>query len=84
MGSNIKMWPTCGQRGYITPVVLGVPISERKQKCGPHVSRVHLHGDQIETWPTCGQSACTASVVLVVPTLGRKQKRDQHVGEMAT
>ena len=38
-------WPTCGQRGYITPAVLGVPNTQRGNKnqkwlLGPHVGKV--------------------------------------------
>ena len=38
-------WPTCGQRGYITPAVLGVPNAQRgdnneKWLLGPHVGKV--------------------------------------------
>ena len=37
-------WPTCGQSGYITPAVLGVPNAQRgenNEKCplGPHVGK---------------------------------------------
>ena len=38
-------WVTCGQNGYITPAVLGVPNAQRgannqKWLCGPHVGKV--------------------------------------------
>ena len=43
--SEIAMWPTCGQSGYITPAVLGVPNAQsgannQKWLCGPHVGKV--------------------------------------------
>ena len=62
------MWLTCEQSGYITPAILGVPISGTESKRGPHV----------------GKGGCITVVVLVVPTLGRKQKPNQHVGNVAT
>ena len=43
--SEMAMWPTCGQSGYITPAVLGVPDAQRGNKnpkwlYGPHVGKV--------------------------------------------
>ena len=43
--SETATWPTCGQSGYITPAVLGVPNAQRggkNWKClgGPHVGKV--------------------------------------------
>ena len=42
--SEMATWPTCGQRGYITPTVLGVPNAQRgennhKWLCGRHVGK---------------------------------------------
>ena len=39
---ELAKWPTCGQTGYITPTVLGVPNPQRGYKnekwlCGPYV-----------------------------------------------
>ena len=41
----MSTWPTCGQKGYITPAVLGVPNAQHgdnNEKCllGPHVGKV--------------------------------------------
>ena len=43
--SEMATWPTCGQSGYITPAVLGVPNAQREDKnqkwlCCPHVGKV--------------------------------------------
>ena len=43
--SVIATWPTCGQSGYITPAVWGVPNAQREDKnqkwlCCPHVRKV--------------------------------------------
>ena len=43
--SEMAMWPTCGQSGYITPAALAVPNAQRGDKnqkwlCGPHVGKV--------------------------------------------
>ena len=42
---EMAMWSTCGQSGYITAAVLGVPNTQRvdnnhKWLCGPHVGKV--------------------------------------------
>ena len=42
--SGIASWPTCGQSGYVTLAVLGVPNAQRGDKrqkllSGPHVSK---------------------------------------------
>ena len=41
----MAMWPTCGQSGYITHAVLGVPKCQRRDNnqkwlCGPHAGNV--------------------------------------------
>ena len=33
------MWPTCEQIGYITPAILGVPMSVTKSKRGRDVGK---------------------------------------------
>ena len=45
--SEMTMWPSCGQSGYITSTVLGVPNAQRrvinlKWRSGPHVWKVAL------------------------------------------
>ena len=49
------MWPTCGQSGYITPAVLGVPNAQRGDK-----------RSEMATWPTCGQNGYITLAVLGV------------------
>ena len=57
----MAMWPTCGQSGYITPAVLGIP-NTRGQK------------PEMATRPTCGQSGYTTPAVLGVPNAQRGDK----------
>ena len=43
--SEMATWPTCGQSGYITPAVVGVPNTEHENKKnkwlpGPHVAKM--------------------------------------------
>ena len=43
--SEMAMWPTCGKKGYITPLVLGLTNAKRKDKNqkwlrGPHVGKM--------------------------------------------
>ena len=68
-------WPTCGQSGYITPAVLGVPNAQ--------------HGDNHEKWLlTGGQSGYINPAVLGVPNAGahnnEKWLLGPHVGKVAT
>ena len=79
-GQNHK-WPTCGQCGYITPAVSGIPTaSERgdKIRSGPLVWLRHpcrlgdphrfRAGGQNQKWPTCGQCGYVTPAVSGIPT----------------
>ena len=66
-------WPTCGQRGYITPAVLGVPNAQRGGS----------KKTEIFAWTTCGQSGYITLAVLVVPNTQRGTKiRKGYVAHM--
>ena len=48
-GKKLEMakWPTCEQRGDITPAILGVPNAQRgdknqKRLCGPHAGKLNI------------------------------------------
>ena len=56
------MWSTCGQSGYITPAVLGVPHAKqgkknKKQSYGPHVGKVAT--SPLQSWESPTLSAGT-------------------------
>ena len=74
---EMATWATCGQRGYITPTVLGVPNTQCRDKnlkwlLGPHVGKV----------------ATSAPAVLGVPNAQRGDDNEKgllgpHVGKEA-
>ena len=72
------MWPTCGQSGYVTPAVLGVPNAKRGDE-----------KSEMSTWLTCGQSGYISFAVLGV-LKGKCRDGNQtclrgpHVGKVAT
>ena len=86
-GGQNQKWPTCGQRGYVTPTVSGIPTaSERggRIRSGPLVGKVAtsplpsrgsppLHsGGQNQKWPTCGQSGYVTPAVSGIPTAAKR------------
>ena len=79
-GGNQK-WPTCGQSGYATPAVSGIPTAAERgdQKlptCGqsgyvtPAVSGIPTASERGENqkWPTCGQSGYVTPAASGIPT----------------
>ena len=63
-GGGNQKWPTCGQSGYVTLDVSGIPTASERGG-----------GDQ--KWPTCGQSGYVTPAVLGIPTAverGQNQK----------
>ena len=86
-GGQNQKWPTCGQGGYVTPAVSGIPTaSERgdKIRSGPLVGKVAtspvpsrgsppLHsGGQNQKWPTCGQGGYVNPAVSGIPTASER------------
>ena len=60
-GGQNQKWPSCGQGGYVTPAVLGIPTAADRGGGG---------GDQ--KWPTCGQSGYVTLAVSGIPTASER------------
>ena len=85
-GGQNQKWPTCGQNGYATPAVSGIPTaSERgdKIRSGPLVGKVghacrlgdprrFTAGGQNQKWPTCGQGGYVTPAVSGIPTASER------------
>ena len=76
-GGGNQKWPTCGQRGYVTPAVSGIPTAAKRGgeiKSGPLVGKVATSplpsrgspplqsGGGNQKWPTNGQSGYVTPV----------------------
>ena len=90
-GQNQKC-STCGQSGYVTPAVSGIPTaSERggKIRNGPLVGKVAMSplpsrgspplqsGGQNQKWPTCGQSGYITPAVSGIPTASERRGKSE-------
>ena len=90
-GQNHK-WPTCGQNGYVTPAVSGIPTAaERggKIRSGPLVGKMAtsplpsrgsppLHsGGQNQKWPTCGQNGYVTPAISGIPTATKRGAKSE-------
>ena len=90
-GGQNQKWPTCGQNGYVTPAVSGMPLAlERgKMRSGPHVGKMATSplpswgspplqsGGQNQKWPTRGQNGYVTPAVSGIPTVaGRGAKSE--------
>ena len=80
-----QKWPTCGQRGYVTPAVSGIPTASERwgggdqqlPTCGqsgyvtPALSGIPTASERGENqkWPTCGQSGYVTPAVSGIPTV---------------
>ena len=86
-GGQNQKWPTCGQVGYITPAVSGIPrASERGTKsevahlwarwlrnpCRLGDPERFRAGGQNRKWPTCGQGGCVTPAVSGIPTASER------------
>ena len=82
-GVEIQKEPTCGQTGYVSPAVSGIPTAserEAKSERGPCLSKVAtsplpcrgsppLHSEgKNQKWSTCGQGGYVTSAVSEIPT----------------
>ena len=62
-GGQNQKWPTCGQSGYVTPAVSGIPTtSERGEN---------------QKWPTCGQSGYVTLAVSGIPTASERGAKSE-------
>ena len=86
-GGQNQKWPTCGQGGYVTPAILGIPTaSERgaKSEVAHLWARWLRHpcrlgdphrcraGGGNQKWPTCGQSGYVTPAVSGIPTASER------------
>ena len=82
-GGHSQKWPTCGQIGYLTPAVSGIPsASEQREKIrsGPQVGKLATSplpyrgapplqsGGQNQKWPTSGQIGYLTPAVSGIPS----------------
>ena len=63
MGQNQK-WPTCGQSGYVTPAVSGIPTAL-------------VRGGGVQTCPTKGQSGYVTPAVSGIPTASERGAKSE-------
>ena len=61
-GEQNQKWPTCGQSGYVTPAVSGIPTTS--QRAGIR------SGNQ--KWPPCGQGGYVTPAVSGIPTASER------------
>ena len=86
-GGGNQKWPTCGQSGYVTPAVSGIPTAANagsKRRSGPQVYKVATSplpsrgspplqsGGGNQKWPTCGQSGYVTPAVSGIPTAAQR------------
>ena len=82
-GGQNQKWPTCGQSGYVTPAVSGIPTAAERGggiRSGPQVGKVATSPlpsrespplqsrGQNQKWPTSGQSGYVTPAVSGIPT----------------
>ena len=91
-GGQNQKWPTCGQKGCVTPAVSGIPTaSERRAKSQvAHLWAKWLRhpcrlgdphrcraGGQNQKWPTCGQNGYVTPAVLGIPTASERGAKSE-------
>ena len=89
-GGQNQKWPTCGQGGYVTPAVSGIPTaSERgtKSEVAHLWARWLRHpcrlgdphrfraGGQNQKWPTCGRGGYVNPAVSGIPTASEREDK---------
>ena len=91
-GGQNQKWPTCGQGGYATPAVSGIPTaaepgakSEVAHKWGKWLRHPYCLGDphrfragvQNQKWPTCGQTGYATPAVSGIPTASQRGAKSE-------
>ena len=84
-GGGNQKWPSCGQSGYVTPAVSGIPTAAergRKSEVAQLWAKWLRHPCRLrdphrfrvggEKWPTCGQSGYVTPAVLGIPTASER------------
>ena len=86
-GGGGEKWPTCGQSGYVTPAVSGIPTAAelgaksevahlwakwlRQPCCIGDPHRCRAGGGSLK-WPSCGQSGYITPAVSGIPTASER------------
>ena len=91
-GGQNEKWPTCGQSGYGTPAVSGIPTAaERGEiRSGPLAGKVAMSplpsrgspplrsgGGGDQKWPTCGQGGYVTPAVSGIPTAAERGAKSE-------
>ena len=91
-GGQNQKWPTCGQSGYVTPAVSGIPpVSQRGAKSEVthlwanwlrhpcHLGDPHRFRaeGQNQKWPTSGQSGYVTPAVSGIPTASERGAKSE-------
>ena len=91
-GGQNQKWPTCGQSGYVTPAVSGIPTtaergakSEVAHKWAKWLRHPYRLGDpqrfkaggQNRKWPTSGQSGYVTPAVSGIPTTAERGSKSE-------
>ena len=63
-GGQNQKGPTCGQNGYVTPAVLGIPTASEREW-------------QNQKWPTCGQNGYVTPAVSGIPTASERGAKSE-------
>ena len=62
-GGQNQKWPTCGQGGYFTRAVSGIPTASEQ--------------GQNQKWPTCGQSGYVTAAVSGIPIASERRAKSE-------
>ena len=91
-GGQNQKWPTCGQNGYVTPAVSGIPsaaergakseVAHKWAKWLRHPCRLGdphrcRAGGQNQKWPTCGQNGYVTPAVLGIPAASERGAKSE-------
>ena len=64
-GRQNQKWPTCGEIGYVTPAVSGIPTAEER-------------GGGNQKRPTCGQSGYVTPATSGIPTTAERGAKSEE------
>ena len=91
-GGQNQKWPNCGQNGYVTPAVSGIPaasergansqVAHKWAKWLRHPCRLGdphrcIAGGKIVKWPTCGQNGYVTPTVSGIPTASERGAKSE-------
>ena len=93
-GGGNQKWPTCGQSGYVTPAVSGIPtaaerggkyeVAHKWAKWLRHPCRLgEQSGGQNQKWPTSGQSGYVTPAVAGIPTAAERGAKSEMAHKWA-